>query len=39
VGILPDNRTTLCGAAVGNQVITMGVQDGLPTTAYYYQLK
>jgi Kelch motif len=38
-GILPVNRLTSCGAVAGNQLITMGVQDGESTTAYYYQLK
>ncbi len=38
-GILPANRTTTCGTAIGNKLITMGGQDGEPTTAYYYQLK
>jgi hypothetical protein len=37
--VLPGDRSTRCGAAVGNQLITMSDRESQPTTAYYYQLK
>ena len=37
--ILPDDRYTLCGAAIGSQVITLGANTYQSATAYYYQLK
>jgi hypothetical protein len=37
--VLPDDWKTMCGAAAGNQVITMAVKDDQPSTAYYYELK
>jgi hypothetical protein len=37
--VLPDDRYTLCGAAIGSQVITLGANTYQSATAYYYQLK
>jgi hypothetical protein len=37
--ILPGDQSTRCGAALGNQVITMSDRESQPATAYYYQLK
>jgi hypothetical protein len=37
--ILPNDQITLCAAAVGNQLITLGGNPFQSTTAHYYQLK
>jgi len=37
--ILPGDGSTRCGAAVGNQVITMSDRNSQSATAYYYQLQ
>ena len=37
--VLPADRYTLCGAAIGDRVITLGANTNQSATAYYYQLK
>jgi hypothetical protein len=37
--VLPADRYTLCGAAIGDRVVTLGGNTDQSATAYYFQLK